>query len=64
MFEVGFIELVDFVPLRAEVFFAGALFPALFNERACLTAAAFDVLFAAFFAGTGCPDVSVDVAAT
>ena len=64
MFEVGFVERVDFVPLRAAALLAGALFRALFDRGAFLTAAAFDVLFATFFAGTGCRDVSAEGAAT
>lgn len=51
MFEVGFIELVDFVPLRAGVFLAAACFAALFVGRAFPAAAAFDVPVAAFLAG-------------
>jgi hypothetical protein len=64
MFEVGFVERVDFVPLRAAGFLAGALFPALFDRGAFLAAAAFDVLFATFFAGAGCREVFVEGAAT
>ena len=64
MFEVGFVERVAFVPLRAAAFLAGALFRALFDRGAFLTAAAFDVLFAVLFTGTGCRDVSAEGAAT
>jgi hypothetical protein len=60
MFEVRFIELVDFVPLRADALLADALFPALFDRGAFLTAAAFDVLFAAFFAETARLEVSAE----
>lgn len=45
MFEVGFIDVAGFVPLRADVFLAGALFPALVDGGAFGTGAAFDVLF-------------------
>ena len=51
MFEVGFIELVDFVPLRADVFLAAACFAALFVGGTFPAAAAFDVPVAAFLAG-------------
>ena len=53
MFKVGFVELVDLVPWRADVFLAGALFSALFAGGAFLAAAAFDGLFATVVAGTG-----------
>jgi hypothetical protein len=64
MFEVGFIHLVDFVPYRADAFEAGTVLAALFDGGVFLAAAAFDVLLAAFFAGTGCLKVSADGAAT
>jgi hypothetical protein len=63
MFKPGFIEVVDFVPLRTACL-AGALNPAVFDRGALLTAAAFAVLVAAFLAGTGCLDASADGAAT
>jgi len=64
MFEVELIELMDFVPFRADACLAGALFAALFDAGVFLAAAAFEVLFAAFFAGTGCLEVSAGGAAT
>ena len=51
MFEVGFIELVDFVPLRAEVFLAAPCFAALFVGGTFAAAAFFGVPVAAFLAG-------------
>lgn len=44
MFEIGFIDVADFVPLREAAFLADARFPAFFDAGAFGTAAAFDVL--------------------
>ena len=41
MFEVGVIELVAFVPLRADAFVAGALFPGFFDDADVLLATVF-----------------------
>jgi hypothetical protein len=64
MFEAGFIEVVDFVLLRADACLAGAVIPVTFDRGALPSAAAVELLFARFLTGTGRLEVSADGAAT
>src|SRR5689334_13153363 len=64
MFEVGFIELVDVVPLRADAFLAAVVVPTLPARGSFRAAGTFGAPFATFFAGTDCRGASAEGATT